>query len=237
MRRRPAPDDVPGLLYAEIATAIRLGGATIPLPQVGRVVLIAAWDDDPALDSFLTGHPVAERFAPGWHVRLEPLRAWGSWSALPDFPRRARPHGDREPVAVLTLGRLKVRNGARFERMSNPAEHQALANPALLASTGLGRPPSFSSTFTLWRSAAEMRAYAYGKGGAAHRAAIKAQRERPILHEALFARFRPYESHGTWDGRDPLESVVLRRRGGAVSRNGPPGPGRPVASAATPVTE
>jgi hypothetical protein len=227
MLRRPAPSDVPGLRYAEIATAIRLNGSRFPMPQLGRVILIAAWDDDPPLDDFLSSHPVADRFAHGWHARLEPLRASGYWPALPDFPTRARPHGDREPVAVLTLGRLRLRNARRFERMSNPAEDQLRADPAFLAGTGLSRAPNFSSTFSLWRSAAEMRAYAYGKASAAHRAAIRAQRERPILHESLFARFRPYASEGLWDGRDPLEAVTLRPRGAMPAGRTPAGAPHP----------
>lgn len=204
LRRRPDPAEVPGLRYAEIAIAAPLGGGLLPRPQLGRVGLIAAWNDDRALDDFLTSHPLAERLADGWHVRLEPLRASGAWLALPDLPKNERPVDEDEPVAVLTLGRLRFRRTAPFLRTSAAAEEQAVADTALLASTGLARPPRLVATFSLWRTAAAMRAYAYGQTGPAHLAAIQAHRARPFHHESLFARFRPYAAQGTWDGRDPL---------------------------------
>ena len=210
LRTRPKPTLVPGLRYAELATCAPLGGGMIPPPQLGRVALIAAWDDDRALDAFLAGHPLAERLAGGWHVRLEPLRASGSWSALPDLAADERPVEDDEPVAVLTLGRVKFPRAPSFLRTNAPAADQAATDTEMLAATGLARPPRLVATFSLWRTAAAMRAYAYRDGGG-HRAAIQAHRVRPFHHESLFARFRPYGAQGTWDGRDPLAAA----RGGA----------------------
>jgi hypothetical protein len=201
------PAKAPGLRYAELAIAAPLGGGLLPTPQLGRVGLIAGWDDDRALDGFLTSHPLAERLAGGWHVRLEPLRASGSWSGLPELSRHERPVDEDEQVAVLTLGRLRLRRVSPFLRASAAAEAQAVADPALLASTGLARPPRLVATFSLWRTAAAMRAYAYGRTAKAHLAAIQAHRARAFHHESVFARFRPYAAHGTWDGRDPLASV------------------------------
>jgi hypothetical protein len=204
LRRAPDPASVPGMRYAEIAIAAPLGGGLLPTPTLGRVGLIAAWTNDEALDGFLATHPLAERLAGGWHVRLQPLRASGRWSALPDLPHDELPVDDDEPVAVLTLGHLRLARTVRFLRASTPAERQAIADPALLASTGLARPPRLVATFSLWKTAAAMRAYAYGKTATAHVAAIQAHNARPFHHESTFVRFRPYAPHGTWDGRDPL---------------------------------
>lgn len=78
-----------------------------------------------------------------------------------------------------------------------------LRTVALLASTGFGRLPRLVSTFSVWRSAGEMRDYAVRKGGA-HRAAVERDRSRPFRRHSAFIRFRPHASLGSWAGRDPL---------------------------------
>jgi hypothetical protein len=203
--RRPDVADLPGLSYAEPVLAAPLGRRP-PRPQLGRIGLIAAWDDDAALDRFLAGHPLAERLASGWHVRLEPLRVFGSWSAMPGLPAREHPVDDAEPVVALTLGRLRLRRARPFLKSAAPAETAAVEDEAVIASTGLARPPHLVSTFSIWDSAAAMRRYAQGKDGA-HLAAVNADRRRPFHHESAFIRFRPYASQGSWDGRDPLAAL------------------------------
>jgi hypothetical protein len=207
LRERPRLDDVPGLTYAEPVLSTPLRDGPVPRPGPGRVGLIAAWDDDGAIDRFLDEHPLAARFAAGWHVRLEPLRVYGSWSRMPGLSAREQPVDDGEPVAVLTLGHTKLHRGVPFLRASEPAERAAVGNSAVLASTGFLRPPRFVSTFSLWRSAAEMRDYAHSPDGP-HQAAVRADRAKPFHREAAFIRFRPYASAGSWDGRDPVASVV-----------------------------
>jgi len=207
LRGQPDPADVPGLTYAEPVLSLPLRAGLLPRPGPGRAGLIAAWEDDRALDGFLAGHPLAQRLARGWHVRLEPLRVFGSWPKMPGLPKREHPVDDAEPVAVLTLGRPRLRRAAPFLRASGPAEHAAVNDPAVLASTALARPPHLVSTFSLWRSAAEMRGYAFDKDGP-HQAAVRADRSRPFHHESAFIRFRPYASQGSWGGRDPLAAVA-----------------------------
>src|SRR5437868_714001 len=87
----------PGLRYAATTVAAPLGPRLLPTPQPGRVGLIAAWDDDAAIDAFLEGDPLARRLAGGWHARLEPLRASGAWRALPELSAPERPVDDDEP--------------------------------------------------------------------------------------------------------------------------------------------
>ncbi len=207
LRKRPDRSDVPGLRYAETVITAPLGERLLPTPNPGRVGLIAAWDDDRALDEFSLRHALAERFAGGWTVRLEPLRVSGFWSGMPDLPTQERAVDDAEPVAVLTLGQLRLGRIGPFLRSSGPAEGEAVSHPALLASTGLTRPPHLVSTFSLWRSTAEMREYAYARKGA-HQAAVRADRARPFHHQSAFIRFRPYASTGSWEGSDPLKAIA-----------------------------
>jgi hypothetical protein len=205
--RRPDEAQVPGLTYWEPVTTAPLGPGALPRPTPGRAGLIAAWEDDAGLDRFLAEHPLAAELGGGWHVRLEPLRVFGAWAGMRGLPSRELPVDDDEPVVVLTLGRLRLRRALPFLRSAVAAEAAAVGDEAMIASTGLARPPHLVSTFSIWRSAAAMRRYAFGKLGA-HQAAVEADRRRPFHHESAFIRFRPYASHGTWDGRDPLADLL-----------------------------
>lgn len=204
LRRPLVPRESPGLRYAAITIAAPLSARLLPAPAFGRVGLIAGWEDDSAFDRFLAEHHLAKRLAGGWHVRLQPVRVSGAWSALPQLPDEESPIADDEPAAVLTLGRLKLTSALRFLRTSAHAEGLAVRNPALLGSTALARPPRLVATFSLWRTTAAMRAYAYGQAGPDHLAAVKAHRARPLHRESAFIRCRPYAPQGTWDGRQPL---------------------------------
>jgi len=207
LRRAPNPAGVPGLTYAETVLTAPLGPSLLPVPRPGRAGLIAAWEDDAALDEFRDRHPLAASFAGGWEVRLQPLRVSGFWPGMPDLPSTPLPIEDDEPVVALTLGRVRVHRVVPFLRSAAAAEAEAVEDGALLASTGLARVPKLVSTFSIWRSFAAMRDYAYGKSGA-HQAAVRADRERPYHHDSAFVRFRPYASRGSWDGRDPLAAQV-----------------------------
>lgn len=209
--RRPDLTQPPGLFHSEMMLAAPLSEQLLPAPQLGRVGLIAAWREDAALDRFLASHPLAARLASGWHARLQPLRVYGSWPGLAGLPSREVAVAEAEPVAVLTLGRLRLRRSLAFLRASSRAEAQALAEPALLAATGLARPHrAVVCTFSLWRSALEMSDYARGRLDGAHPTAVAAHRDRPFHHESAFIRLRPYASGGSWDGREPLAAASPR---------------------------
>ena len=203
-RKAPAPGSIPGLRHANIALAAPLGGSVLPTPQFGRVGLIAFWDDEDAIDGFLTSHPLAAKLASGWHTRLEPLRAHGTWPGLPtDLPKqRAVEHAG--PVAALTLGRPRVSQFIRFLRTSAKAEAGVLVAPGLTWATGLGHPPSLVATCSLWESTRALSTYAYGTREPAHPDAIADGDAKPFHHEQAFIRFRPYASHGHLDGKNPL---------------------------------
>jgi hypothetical protein len=207
LARPPRSDRVPGLRHAETVFTAPMGGSVLPLPDVGTVGLVAAWEDDAAFERFLGEHPLARRLAAGWQVRLEPLRVFGAWPEVPDLLEGQRPVEDEEPVVVLTIGRTKPWRLPPFLRAAAAAEAEVVEAPGLLASTGFGRLPRLVSTFSVWRSAAEMRDYAHRRGGA-HQAAVLADRAHPFHFSSAFIRFRPYASSGSWGGGDPLAAAA-----------------------------
>jgi hypothetical protein len=200
LRRSPQPERTPGLVYADVLAAAHLSGSVRPRPNIGHVALFAVWRDDAALDAFLAGDPLAAALGGGAAVRLHPRQVSGSWSGLETLVCDGGPVPDDEPVAVLTYGRLRLHRTPAFLRASARAEADAIAHPALAASTGLTRPPRLVSTFSLWRSAEGMRDFAHR--GAGHRGALDAVARRDFHRESIFIRFRPYAASGAWGGSD-----------------------------------
>ena len=207
---RPALRAAPGLEFWKLLGTGR--GATMTLSaDLRRWALFAAWRSEADLDRFLTASEVAARWqalaAESYHLRLEPLRARGTWSGralFADAPAsETAPLGDDEPVAVLTRATIRPRRLVPFYRAIEPPAVRLGAAPGLLASVGIGEwPLARQATFSLWRSWADTRRYAYGD--AAHREVMRRTRDESWYSEDLFARFRPLGAQGTWDGRDPL---------------------------------
>jgi len=207
LRTKLTAEEVPGLRYAETLVAAPLSSHLLPAPRPKRIGLIAAWEDDAAVDRFLASHPVAEELAGGYRVRLEPVRIVGAWPELGELPLTAAGKGQAAhstdagvwegPAAVLTLGRLRLRRGPAFLRASAHAEGDALRSPGLLLATGLAHPPRIVVTFSLWSDVASMRAYVERRG-AGHREATTKHAARPFHSQSAFIRFRPYEESGSW---------------------------------------
>ncbi|HEX5308889.1 MAG TPA: hypothetical protein VFW38_07390 [Solirubrobacteraceae bacterium] len=206
-RGAPDPKAIDGLAYAETLVTAPVGASLLPKLSLSEVGLLASWQDDEHLDRFLGDRALAGPFAEGWHVRMRPVRVVGAWKAIPGLPATPIDVEPDEPVAVLTLGRLRKLRLIPFLRAGARAEAALSGHPGLLAATGFAHPPHIVSTFSLWRSSAEMLKYAQETSGA-HLAAIRRNRERPFHHESAFIRMRPYRSAGTWGTTDPLLGVL-----------------------------
>jgi hypothetical protein len=206
---RPLLKGTPGLEFWKLLGTGR-GQAMTLGADLRRWALFAAWSDEAALDAFLTTSEIAGRWASlsaeAYHVRLEPLRARGSWNGRTLFAGASATPPDDAPVAVLTRATIRPARLVRFYSSILPPAQRLVSAPGLLESVGIGEwPLARQATFSLWRSWEDARAYAYADG--AHREVMRRTRDERWYTEELFARFRPYGATGTWNGTDPLTAA------------------------------
>lgn len=207
LARPPTPSRVAGLQHGERLVLMRFGTPIVSPRRLEprSLALFAQWDDEAALDRFLADHPLGQRLAGGWHVRMRYLRRYGSIAALGELPIVAGEWDDDEPIVAVTVARLKLPQLARFIRWGKPVERLIADHPAALFSTGAHRPPRTVSTFSIWRTVREMTEMVNGTSEVPdpdlHRAAMLEQHRKDFHHESAFMRFRPLSEHGTWKGR------------------------------------
>ncbi|MEU4691188.1 monooxygenase [Actinoplanes sp. NPDC023714] len=126
-------------------------------------------------------------------VDLEPLISRGAWSGREPFQPTGRKADG--PVLALTRARLRPTRAVRFWSAIPAVARELAEAPGLLARFGVGEAPiGWQGTVSVWRSAADLTAFAYRQPQ--HRAAIARTPADRWYAEELFARFAVLDVNG-----------------------------------------
>jgi hypothetical protein len=206
-RRRLARTD--GLVFWRLL-GTGSGSDTGPGADLRRTALFALWRDADALAAFEA--TMASRWSDAdevWSVRLRSAGGHGAWRdvAVTDLLEPAT--GAAGPVAIITRADVRLRSWRAFRAAGRPVSDELHTADGLLAVVGIGEAPlGRLGTFSVWRDLAAARHFATRLPQ--HRDVVRRTRTEHWYREELFARFQPYASKGSWDGRDPLAGLVDR---------------------------
>ncbi len=196
---RPLLRNVPGLRFHRLMGAGRGLGFTRK-PDWGRYALLAVWDSEASARAFLDSSRFIRRYrgraAGSATAVLRTLSAHGAWDgANPFLPAAPLPAGGDGPLAVLTRATIRPGRLRAFWQQVAPVSRARAGADGLVASIGIGELPFVrQATFSLWRSAEDMQAFAYRSPE--HRQVVRRTRDESWYREDLFARFAVVETLG-----------------------------------------
>jgi hypothetical protein len=186
------------------------GSSTASSSDLRRRAVFALWRDEAALNDFLARHHLAQRWHRAdeyWHVRLRGAGGHGHWRGV-DITAVLGSSGfdPTNPVAIITRADVRLRHWRAFSAARPAVDRELHDAEGLTAVVGFGEAPiGRQATFSLWSSMEAARVFAYAQPH--HRDVIERTRREQWYGEEMFARFVPYASSGTWDGRDPLSAA------------------------------
>jgi hypothetical protein len=202
---RPRLNRVDGLVFWRLL-GTGSGDDTSGGADLARTAVFAVWDDEAALDAFMTTSRLAARWRTAqesWHVRLRSIGGHGQWRGID--PLDGLEQGSKGgAAAIITRADVHRRSWRAFAGASNVVDAELHTAPGLIDVVGIGEAPvGRLATFSLWESLDAARSFAYSMPD--HIEVMRRTRAEGWYAEELFARFEPYGSSGTWNGRDPLE--------------------------------
>lgn len=173
--------------------------------ELRRTAMFGVWHDEDALDRFLDAHPIGRRWessSEAWHVRLRAVGGHGTWRGVDPLEGMETGSGDGM-IAVVTRADVRLRAVRAFVRAGREVNDELHTAAGLIDVVGIGEAPvGRLATFSLWESMSAVREFAYSMPR--HRQVVRDTRSGDWYTEELFARFEPYASSGSWNGRDPL---------------------------------
>lgn len=190
---------ISGLRFSKVLGSGHGGGFGLR-PSGSRQGLFLVFDEEAEARQFVDSSPVLAGYrAHAQELCVAILRACsskGSWSGAQiavtaDMPTKG-------PIASLTRASIRPSRAWRFWRAQPGTEVALRQAPGVLMATGVGEAPLLrQATFTLWRDAAAMDAYA--RSGA-HGEAIRAAYGGHYFSETMFLRLVPLAITGDWRG-------------------------------------
>ncbi|MCU0749313.1 MAG: hypothetical protein MUF13_07180 [Akkermansiaceae bacterium] len=214
--RPPLTGSTQGLSHIEIVVPMTLGRRVSQPSRYHprQVAAFAAWEDESALEEFLSRDRCGMALARGWHVRMEFVRKWGQMKGFDGLPLTAMELDDEDPVVSFTLARLRVMEAVRFIRWGKPVERQVRDDPTTTIAMAAIRPLRTLATFSIWQTQRDLKQMVHGRrsdeASQKHAKAMQERNRKDFHHEFITMRFRPLSEHGIWEGRKQLLPTTPR---------------------------
>ncbi len=193
------PQVTPGLRFMKTLGSGRDGGFGL-VPSASHQGLFCIFDQLADAQAFIDAPLISqyrERSEECLITLLRPASARGSWDGVALEP--GLPIAAGQPIAALTRASIRPAAAAQFWRHAPAAQQDLAQAPGCELAIGLGEAPLLrQATFSLWRDAQAMDAYA--RTGA-HQVAIRAAWQHRFFSESMFVRFVPLSITGRWQGR------------------------------------
>lgn len=156
--------------------------------------LIAQVQDIDAFDQSFVVKQWRKNCVSEFRAVLEPISSHGQWAKQEPFIATVKDWDG--PVAAITRARIKWHQNFRFWSSVPPVTMSLKSAPGLISAIGIGEAPiGLQGTFSLWKSGAAIKNFAYK--GAEHQKAIADTSTYNWYSEELFARFALKDIRGS----------------------------------------
>jgi heme-degrading monooxygenase HmoA len=177
-----------------------------PFPDWSVYCLLQVWESEDAAYSFFQSSDLIKKYTDRsdelFTLYMKNISAGGTWVGKTPFEKGVDLDPEL-PIAVITRATIKWNWLLRFWKYVPTSQEALNGNEGLIYTKGIGEVPIVQmATFSLWKNFEAVKQFAYNSKQ--HQEAIKRTRENEWYREELFARFQPYKSTGTWEGKDLL---------------------------------
>jgi hypothetical protein len=194
---------VDGLRFSRLVFvgSLRREGFTFGFVDPRLQLALCIWDDEQALDAFLSDSPIGRSWRRASHeyceLRMVPFGGQGSYLGFEPLAGIRRQQPTEGPVVHWTFADIAPRGLRYFWGSIRHATTKLLASPGLIAGTaGPERLYRGAMTFTIWRSLDDSVRFAYTQPP--HKQIVRRVRRGGILVDSLFIRLTPFAVEGSW---------------------------------------
>ena len=176
-------------------------GFTIGAVDTRRQLAMCIWDDERALERFRERSPIGRTWSRDCdeycELRMTPFHSHGSYRGMEPLANLKSAAAGEGPVALWTFANIPLRSVPYFWINIRRATRRLLGLPGLIAATaGPEHLYTGAMTFTIWQTLDDAVRFAYREPP--HKGIVKDVRDRSLLRDSMFIRFRPFAAEGSW---------------------------------------
>lgn len=183
-----------------------------PKPDWSVYVILQIWENETSAHHYFSINPLFKKYRKvakeHWVVFCKNRIARGEWDGKNPFQPSKTINKEIPYVLALTRATIKTKLLRTFWKFVPKSQTHLWNNDGLLYTKGVGEVPfKQMATLSIWKDEKSLNDFAYQTKG--HVAAIGKTRDLDWYNEELFARFQPFKTLGSWDGKQLLPELTI----------------------------